>query len=219
MPKGSFGNCNTIRRKLALTEDSVYKTEILIWQEIPPNAILSIACFEELSSGTFGQCFPTVFEASSDVSSLPLAILRANVAQTAAKAVLSLQALCHLLIEELCLDPHWLLTWQMGRALLESYMRSNSRILERMDMCLYYVDYQRRIEKAAGCVSGPILDQCSPKSAIRLASAFSIPEISSWITSRAKLNIMSYDGSALARSKQVDMLQYVEKWTGTHVYE
>jgi len=219
MPRGSFGDCNTIRRKLALTEDNVYKTEILIWQKIPPNAILSIACFEELSGGTFGRCFPAVFEPSSDVSRLPLADLRANVVQTAAKAALSPQALSHLLVEELYLEPHWFLTWQMGRALLESYMRSNSRILERMDICLYYVDYQRRIKKAAGCVSEPILDQCSPKSAIRLASAFSIPEISSWITSRTKLNIISYDGSALARSKQVDMLQYVEKWTGTHVYE
>jgi hypothetical protein len=30
MPKGAFGNCNTIRRKRGLDENNVYKTEILI---------------------------------------------------------------------------------------------------------------------------------------------------------------------------------------------
>jgi hypothetical protein len=219
MPKGAFGNCNTIRRKLTLTENNVYKTEKLIWQEIPPNAILSIVRFEELSGGTFGQCFSTIFEPFSDVPSLPLSDLRAKVAKSAEKNALSPQSLCHLLTEELCLEPYWLLTRQIGEALLESYMQSDSNILEHMDMCLYYVDCQQRINKAASCVSKSILEQDNPKSAIWLASTLSLPDFSSWITSRAELNIISYDDSALAHSKPFDMLRYVEKWTGTHVYE
>lgn len=114
MPKGACSKCNTIRRKLELTEDNVYKTEILIWQEIPPSAILSIASFEELSTGIFGQCFPTIFEPFTAVPELKLSDLRTKIAQTATKADLSPQALCHLLTEELCLEPYWLLTWQMG---------------------------------------------------------------------------------------------------------
>jgi hypothetical protein len=219
MPKGACGKCNTTRRKLTLTENNVYKSEILIWQQIPPNAILSIVPFEALSTGVFGRCFPTIFEPFPDVPKLPLSDLRAEVVQTATKADLSPQDLCHLLTEELCLEPYWLLTWQMGQALLKSYMRSNSNILEHLDMCLYYVDYQQCIKKVASCISKAILYQCSPKSAITLASAFTLPELSLWLASRAEQNIISYDDSALIRSEQIDMLPYVEKWTGAHVYE
>lgn len=73
-------------------------------------------------------------------------------------------------------------------------------------------------DKLQGCVSEPILDQCSPKSATGLAYAFSIPEISSCIINKAELDIILYD-SALARSEPVDVLRYVGKWTGAHVYK
>lgn len=219
MPKGAWGKCNTIRRKLKLAENNVYKTEILIWQEIPPNAILSIPSFEELCTGTFGRCFPTIFEPFTAVPELPLSDLRDKIAQNAKKVDLSPQAPCHLLTEELCLQPFWLLTWQMGQALLESYMQSNSDTLEHLDICLYYVECQREILRAATYVHKAILDQYSPKSATRLASALAIPDFSSWVASRAQQNIISYDDSALTRSEQVDLVQYVESWTGSHVYE
>jgi hypothetical protein len=98
-------------------------------------------------------------------------------------------------------------------------MQSDSNILEHMDMCLYYVDYQQRINKVTSCVSRSILEQDSPKSAIWLASTLSLPEFSSWIASKAELNIICFDDSALAHSKPFDMLRCVEKWTGAHVYE
>jgi hypothetical protein len=98
-------------------------------------------------------------------------------------------------------------------------MRSESNILEHLDMCLYYVECQRRIKKAASCVSKAILNQYSPKSATWLASAFTLPELSSWVASRAEQNIISYDDSALIHSEQIDMLQYVESWIGSHVDE
>jgi len=218
MPKGACGKCNTIRRKLKLDEHNVYKTEILIWQEIPPNAILSIASFEELSTGTFGQCFSTVFETFTVVPELKLQDLRTEIARTATSVDLSPQALCHLLTKELCLEPHWLLTWQMGQDLLESYMKSESDALENLDISLYYVECQRRIQKAACFVGKAILYQYNPKSAARLASTFTLPDLSSWIASRAEQNIISYDDSALATSEQIDLLQYAEKWTGSHVY-
>jgi hypothetical protein len=63
------------------------------------------------------------------------------------------------------------------------------------------------------------LNQYSPKSATWLASAFTLPELSSWVASRAEQNIISYDDSALIHSEQIDMLQYVESWTGSHVDE
>lgn len=111
MPKGACGKCNTIRDRLKLAENNVYKTEILIWQEIPPHAILSVASFEELSTGIFGQWFSTIFEPFTVVPELALPDLRTEIARTATRVDLSPQALCHLLTEELCLEPYWLLTW------------------------------------------------------------------------------------------------------------
>jgi hypothetical protein len=218
MPKGACGKCNTIRRKLKLSENNVYKTEILIWQEIPPNAILSIASFEELSTGIFGQCFSTVFKPFTLVPELKLPDLRIEIARTATKVDLSPQVLCYLLTEELRLGPCWLLTRQVGQALLESYMKSESDTLKHLDISLYYVECQRRIQKAACFMGKAILKQCNPKSAARLASAFTLPNLSSWVASRAEQNIISYDDSALTHSEQIDLLRYAEKWTGSHVY-
>jgi hypothetical protein len=218
MPKGARGKCNTIRRRLKLSENNVYKTEILIWQEIPPNAILSIASFEELSTGIFGQCFSTIFEPFTVVPDLALPDLRTEIARTPTRVDLSPQALCHLLTKELCLEPYWLLTWQMGQDLLELYMKSESDTLKHLDTSLYYVECQRRIQKAACFVGKAILNQCNPKSASRLAFDFTLPDPSSWVASRAEQNIISYDDSALTNSEQIDLLRYAEKWTGSHVY-
>jgi hypothetical protein len=106
----------------------------------------------------------------------------------------------------------------MGQDLLESYMKSESDTLKYLDISLYYVEYQRRIQKAASFVGKAILNQCNPKSAARLASASTLPDPSSWVVSRAEENIISYDDSALTRSEQIDLLRYAEKWTRSHVY-
>ena len=150
----------------------------------PPNSIVSITSFEDLPTGIFAQCFPTIFGPFTAVPELKLSHLRTKIAQTARKVDLSPQTLCHLLTEEFCLEPYLLLTWQMGQALLETYMKTTSDALKHLDICLYYVECQRRIQRATSCVRKAILDQCSPKSAPRLASAFTLPDFSSWVASR-----------------------------------
>lgn len=96
-------------------------------------------------------------------------------------------------------------------------MESESDALKHLDISLYYVESQRHIQKAACFVGKAILNQCNPKSAA-LASAFTLPDPSSWVASRAEQNIISYDDSALTNSEQIDLLRSAEKWTGSHVY-
>lgn len=104
----------------------------------------------------------------------------------------------------------------MGKDLLQSFMKSESDTLEHLDVSLYYVECQRRIQKAACFVGKAILNQCNPKSAARLTFDFALLDPNSWVASMAEQNIISYDDSALTNSEQIDLLQYAEKWTGSH---
>ena len=112
---GSFMSCNVLRKKFGLEENGLFKTEVLVWQNIPASAIVGEWTFEALQKSQLYKLFPGIPTAKEKRK---LEGLRNSLRPKSMNPLDSTQKLLITFISDLEMDPSSMVTTQVALTML-----------------------------------------------------------------------------------------------------
>lgn len=219
--------CNKLRRLIGEEEDNLFKTEVLVWQRVPSNAIIGRWPWKAICSG-LGEMFPPLV----DLSSIPkdgtrqLQTLRNSLKDLPSKP--KMLDLARVLVDDLGLFHMNMTTkqiammmigWSQGIYSIDRYRDLQAMLEQQMPKDLDELDYRLYVRSCHWYKDALVSflpksadeDLESMKTGTRIARNFNLPTFEKWRRARAEMEGITYEDECGPASQKGGFLSILAK--------
>jgi hypothetical protein len=199
--------CNKLRKLIGEEENMLFKTEVLVWQRIPSNAIIGRWPWKAICSG-LGEMFPPLLSSIPKGRKRSLQTLRDSLKDVASKP--KMLDLARVLVDDLGLFHMNMTTkqiammmigWSKGISSVDRYRDLQAMLERQMSEDLDELDYRLYVRSCHWYKDALVSfmpksadeDLESMKISTRIAMNFNLPTYKKWRRARAEMEEITYE--------------------------